>query len=91
MNTIDDTGFGDTYLERDAKAIFDTQIAPTLTDGDIGKYLVIDTDTRHFVLDSDDYSAAVQPVEQNPGRRNRFCVRVGYRTATNSYRDLVEK
>ncbi len=86
MNTIHDTGFGDTDLERDAKAIFDTQIAPTLTDSDIGKYLIIDTDTRYFVLDSDDYRAAVQAVGQNPGGRNRYCVRVGYRTATKSYR-----
>lgn len=86
MNTIHDTGFGDTPLERDAKAIFDAQIAPTLTTADIGKYLIIDTDTRMFVLDADDYRAAVKAVEQNPGGRNRYCVRVGYRAATNSYR-----
>ncbi|MBC7805148.1 MAG: hypothetical protein H7145_03255 [Akkermansiaceae bacterium] len=75
MNTIHDTGFGDTDLERNAKAIFDAQIAPTLTDSDVGKYLIIDTDTRYFVLDSDDYRAAVQAVEKPRRTEPLLCTR----------------
>ena len=84
-NTIYDTGFGDTALERAAKAIFDAKIAPILTKDDIGKYLVIDTEIADYAMDSDSYTAGVAAVQKNPGGRERFCVRVGYRTAGNSY------
>ena len=84
-NTIQDTGFGDTNLERAAKAIFDAKIAPMLTHDDIGKYLVIDTEIADYSMNSDSYTAAVEALRKNPGGRRRFCVRVGYRTAGNAY------
>ena len=86
MNTIHDTGFGDSELAQKARAFYEQHVAPKLTEADFGKYLIIDTDTENYVLDSDDYQAAVRAVQQNPGGRNRFCVRIGHRTASNSYR-----
>ena len=85
MNTINETGFGDSELAQRARAFYETHVAPTLTDADYGKFLVIDTDTQFFALDADDYKAAVQAVAQNPTGRNRFCVRVGHRAASNAY------
>ncbi|MBC8141965.1 MAG: hypothetical protein H7Y38_11045 [Armatimonadetes bacterium] len=85
MNTIYETGFGNSELAQKAKAIYDTEIAPTLTDADLNKFLVIDTDTQYFVLDSDDYQAAVKAVAQNPTGRSRFCVRIGRTTANHAY------
>lgn len=84
MNTIHDTGFGDTDLERGAKAIFDAKIAPTLTQSDIGKYLVIDTETGDYVIDTDQYQASRRAYDRRPGARTRFGVRIGFRTAISA-------
>ena len=57
-NTIHETGFGDSELGRKAKALYERNIAPTLTESDIGKYLVIDTETGDYELDSNNYAAS---------------------------------
>lgn len=85
MNTVHETGFGDSELAKRAKAFYEAHIAPTLTDADYGKHLSIDLDTGNFVMDADHYKCGVQIVAQNPGGRNRYGVKIGFRTAANAY------
>lgn len=41
MNTINETGFGDSELAQKAKAFYEQNVAPHLTDADYGKFLSI--------------------------------------------------
>ncbi len=84
-NTIHDTGFGaaDDELGRGARAIFDARIVATLTPGDVGKYLVIDTQTGEWELDDNDYQASLKAYRKNPGARTWYGVRIGYRAVYN--------
>ena len=83
--TIDNTGFGrlEDELETKAKAIFDNKILSTLSNSDIGKYLVIDTQTDEWELDESDYQASLRAYNKNPGTRTRYGVRVGHRAVYN--------
>ena len=45
---------------------------------DFGKYLVIDTETRTFEMDGDDYQASIRAYTKNPTGRGRYGVRVGH-------------
>ena len=84
MNTVHETGFGDSELAKRAKAFYETHVAPTLTDADYGKCLSIDLDTGNFVLDANEFQCAVKIIAQNPGGRNRYCVKIGCQTSANS-------
>jgi len=85
-NTIYETGFGSSELGQKAKALYERNIAPTLTEADFGKYLVIDTETGDYELDSSDYAASHRAFLKRPGVRTRYGARIGYRAVYNSWR-----
>lgn len=84
MNTIHDTGFGESELAQKAKVFYEQRIVPTLTDADYGKYLVIDTETGDFEIDADSYQASHRAYLKRPGARTRFGVRVGFAAAIST-------
>ena len=85
MSTINETGFGslDDDLERNAKAIFDSRIVSTLSPADIGKYLVIDTRTGEWEMDTNEYQASLRAYNKNPGARSRYGVKIGHQAVYN--------
>lgn len=84
MSAIYDTGFGDSELAQKAKVLYEQRIAPTLTDADFSKYLVIDTETGDYELDRDSYHASHRTYLKRPGVRTRFGVRVGFAAAVST-------
>ena len=84
MNTIHDTGFGDSEMGQKARAWFEERIAATLTEGDIGKHLVIDTETGDYELDVNKYEASNRAYRKRPEARTRYGVKLGYRAASTT-------
>ncbi len=85
MNTIHDTGFGDSDMRRRAEHLFTTVVALTLTDADVGNYLVIDTETGDYEIDADNYAASHRALQKRPEARTRYGARIGFRTASRNW------
>ena len=85
LNTIYETGFGGSDMGLKAKQIFQHRVAPILTDGDYGKYVVIDTETGEFEIDADSYQASRRAYDKRPGARTRYGARIGFRAASRNW------
>ncbi|MBC8142137.1 MAG: hypothetical protein H7Y38_11930, partial [Armatimonadetes bacterium] len=76
--------FGSSESGQKAQEWFNERIAATLTTDDIGKHLVIDTETGEFELDANKYQASRRAYLKRPEAQTRFGVKVGYRAASTT-------
>jgi hypothetical protein len=82
---MDETGFGNGKLSDKARAIYEMRIAPTLTEADYGKYIVIDTETGEYEIDANHYAAAQRAILKRPDARTRIGARIGFRAVYNNW------
>ena len=85
MNTIYETGFGDSDMGHRAKHLFETLVVPSLTDADVGKYLGIDTETGDSEIDADNYTVSRRASQKRPEARTRYGARIGFRAASRNW------
>ena len=60
-----------------AETFYREKIRPTLTDADVGKLVIIDTNSGEYEIDSDDAQASYRLHKRVPGAFG-YCIRVGY-------------
>lgn len=84
MRTIQDTGFDENRNGQKAKAIFDERIAPTLTQENIGEYLVVDIETGYFALGETVRQVVASVNAANPDGRERYMMQIGYAVSTRT-------
>jgi hypothetical protein len=82
MRTIKDTGFDKSRNGQKAQAIFDERITLTLTQENIGEYLVIDIETGYFALGQTMRQAIASVNVANPDGRERYITQIGYAAST---------
>jgi hypothetical protein len=72
-------------MGRKARHLFENVVAPTLTDTDVGKYLVINTETGEFEINADNYAASRRASQKRPEARTRYGARIGFRAASRNW------
>ena len=60
-----------------AEILYREKIRPTLTDADVGKLVIIDTNSGEYEIDSDDAQASYRLHQRMPEAFG-YCIRVGY-------------
>ena len=60
-----------------AETFYREKIRPTLTDADVGKLVIIDTNSGEYEIDSDDAQASYRLHKRMPEAFG-YCIRVGY-------------
>lgn len=71
---------GSAEREQFAAALYREKIRPTLTDADIGKFVIIDTNSGEYEVDRDDLAASDRLNGRQPNAFG-YIMRVGYSAA----------
>ena len=66
--------------EKFAEAVYQEKIRPTLTEADIGKFVIIDVNSGDYEIDENDAAASHRLHDRLPNSRG-FGMRVGYSAA----------